>query len=68
MVITSASYILYASRSFFINHILEMMFVPRTIGSKVAAALIHDRNARHQYWEPSTSDVCPVKYLLVLYF
>jgi hypothetical protein len=55
MVITSASYILYASHSFFNNHVLDMMFVPRRIGSKAVAAIIHDPNARHQYWEPSTS-------------
>jgi hypothetical protein len=55
MAITSASYILYASHSFFITHVLEMMSITRRIGSKAKAALIHDWNAWCQYWEPPTS-------------
>ena len=55
MVITSASYILYASLSFFITHVLEMMSITRRIGLKAVAALIHVQNAWCQYWEPPTS-------------
>jgi hypothetical protein len=45
MVVTSASYILYEFRSFFMTHVLEMMSITRRTESKVAAALVHDGNA-----------------------
>ena len=36
----------------FINHVLEWMSKNRRIGSKAVVALIHDRDATCQYWEP----------------